>query len=727
MLERSCSRPVPESPSSPHDGSSDDSGYFGSSSADEKYELYIPAPAHLNREDALAYHLTTRNFFAWMFQKPLVGIQLGKALIDLKTRMDEFRPDSEENEEDFLAYLHIMGYDDFRDCPDHALAVLKFAERFQLTELWTDAFAHAVGLYSRLVSSDEFISVSLTTKALITRANLEMELRLERASFSITSFMEDDLSGPYLGLSDPALRHSERFRSFLFSFYVQQHGYWPPNRMPSTVGKNQPLPKHLLLSMFSDFRNLYNFLADEYSYPDMSPGSDALYGGISTVHTINTFTKKHKFLPLPHPLPRLPATYFSEHYRQTSGSTFGSTAKLFLRTNKRAKEAKRAETIDALASATNIHDAKVVNCALVREYASFERKYTVRENERISAVEGRKIRWLLVYTMLQTLVSVTRTPEEVRDTEGVEYPLCCQTAGTPPWGFAKSPVSRALVDDPSLQTTKRIVTQSTRASPISLRDSAHVAPLDLARVRMQRNSAMLSPPTSPNVVDNSIIDPEWLVSSLRSRNFDDQRATPVSHAQTSPSQCQSPLPRNVKRLSSSTFTTTAFNQSPIPPPIRSPSLARTLTTRTNPVRCPQPRKPFDENLIYAYESTSSNPSSDAETSSLEGSAPTLIYGGDSEPGTPVSIISAQLTGTGPPSPSVYNVSPVSDTGDILFRASEDIPKVHYENDTNDTSEKRKSMHKREKSSQLARQFKEEIRWREGPGWDGEAVAMLRGE
>ena len=41
--------------------------------------------------------------------------------------------------------------------------------------------------------------------------------------------------------------------------------------------------------------------------------------------------------------------------------------------------------------------------------------------------------------MLQTLISVTRAPVEVRDTEGVSYPLCCQIAGTPPWQVSKAP------------------------------------------------------------------------------------------------------------------------------------------------------------------------------------------------------------------------------------------------------------------------------------------------
>ena len=157
LLERSCADPVPDSPASSVESSSDDGGFFTNPSSVGKYELFIPAPSHLNREEALQYHLTTRNFFAWMFEKPLVGHKLGQSLVSLLERMNEFRPDQEENLDDLLAYIDAQGYTDFRDCPDHALAVLHFAETNELRELWTDAFVHCAGMNDDLVTSAEFM------------------------------------------------------------------------------------------------------------------------------------------------------------------------------------------------------------------------------------------------------------------------------------------------------------------------------------------------------------------------------------------------------------------------------------------------------------------------------------------------------------------------------------------------------------------------------------------
>lgn len=121
-----------------------------------KYEIYVPAPSHLSREDAFRYHLTTRNFFAWMFDLPIVGDRLGEALNATFERMSMYRPDKEHNLEDFLQYLDSQGYTDFRECPDHALATLQFAERYQLKDLWTDAFAHCAGMNDNLIVSGEF-------------------------------------------------------------------------------------------------------------------------------------------------------------------------------------------------------------------------------------------------------------------------------------------------------------------------------------------------------------------------------------------------------------------------------------------------------------------------------------------------------------------------------------------------------------------------------------------
>ena len=136
------------------DRSSRYSGYYGDSAP--LYEMHIPAPSHLSKEEALQYHLTTRNFFAWLYNRPLIGDHLGQAIIRLQNRMDQYRLDPDDNQANVLAYIDDQGYLDFRHCPDHALAILQYAEQFRLPKLWTDAFVHCAGMHDELESSSEW-------------------------------------------------------------------------------------------------------------------------------------------------------------------------------------------------------------------------------------------------------------------------------------------------------------------------------------------------------------------------------------------------------------------------------------------------------------------------------------------------------------------------------------------------------------------------------------------
>jgi hypothetical protein len=117
--------------------------------------IYLPAPQELSKDEAFTYNVTTRNFFALMFRKPMVGSHLGRALIAVLERLNTYRPENTRNE-DILTYMDNQGYTDFRECADHALAALQFAEHCRIEELWGDAFAHCTGMSMCLPASGEF-------------------------------------------------------------------------------------------------------------------------------------------------------------------------------------------------------------------------------------------------------------------------------------------------------------------------------------------------------------------------------------------------------------------------------------------------------------------------------------------------------------------------------------------------------------------------------------------
>ena len=249
-----------------------------------------------------------------------------------------------------------------------------------------------------------------------------MDIRLERAGRSLATFLEDDVSGTYLGLGHEARVHLDRFRSFLHSFYVQKHGYWPPTRNGQ---KSSSLPKTTYRAMYFEFSHLYEYLVDPASSSSIHENTPT-DGGICVLQNVQAFDRRNKYVSLSHPLPLVPETSYEINRHKSSGM-----AKFFA--GKQARMERCMSASAALSAATNSGDMEVMECQLVREYLRFEKMWTLKEEEKVSSGDARKVRWLLIYAILQTLISVTRAPTEVRHTEGVSYPLCCQTAGTPPW------------------------------------------------------------------------------------------------------------------------------------------------------------------------------------------------------------------------------------------------------------------------------------------------------
>jgi len=147
-------------------GSGSDNGYFNFRSNINRCELYIPAPPTTQKDEAMLYHIATRNFFAWICGKPLVGASLGEALVGLLHTMNEFRHPEADNVEDIIYYMDDEGYADIRNYPDHALAIMHFAEHFQFDNLYIDAFAHVVGMYDEALDSSEYEVILLSQAGL---------------------------------------------------------------------------------------------------------------------------------------------------------------------------------------------------------------------------------------------------------------------------------------------------------------------------------------------------------------------------------------------------------------------------------------------------------------------------------------------------------------------------------------------------------------------------------
>nr|POE45831.1 hypothetical protein CFP56_77517 [Quercus suber] len=428
-------------------------------SESEQYELYLPAPSGLTREQSYHYNLATRNSFAVAASLPLIGEKLGIALSHTWDRLKEWSsgiclPSR------IWSYCDEQNYLEFTEHPDHALACLTLAEHARMRDLWVDSFVHCVGQCQDLSQSPEYEAVSQKTKALILRAALEMDLRIERVLRALGSFLEEELGTEYLGLSKPARDHLDRFRSFLNTYYVEKLGYFPPQG-------NSVFNKRMWTKMHNSFHALYEYLVDTDSVTDLS-SIRGMNGGICVMQNVLAFDQRHDYAPLLHPLPLLPAVSISKPALKRSESAQRSLRNFRLvRFDSTSEQQLQSSDQESLNSATNTLDPTLMEYPLIQEFQRFERQ---RLEEKLSIAEARKVRWLLIYGILQMLTSITRAPPEVRDVEASPYPLCVSLTGCPPWTDEQAKPADSL---PSTKSSSLLTPSQRVSNEIEDRISIH--------------------------------------------------------------------------------------------------------------------------------------------------------------------------------------------------------------------------------------------------------------
>jgi hypothetical protein len=271
--------------------------------------------------------------------------------------------------------------------------------------------------------------MSRTSRALVTRSRFEMDMRLDNCGRRLGSFLSDDLSETHLGLPPSARAHLDRFRSFLQSYYVAKLGYYPP---ASCEAQSATFPKNIYGQMCQEFQKLYNYLVDsQFTTSDLLPISHQ--GGICVQQTLDAFNQRHKYSPLLHPLPLLPEAEDKTFQKPSLNKRLSFAPKAG-----KMKPDPRLVALSSLSKATNRIDQSLFECTLVRAYRGFEKECIfspskVDKSDKLSQTDARKVRWILIYATLQTLLSATKPPEQVRDTQNIPYNICVLTAGYPSW------------------------------------------------------------------------------------------------------------------------------------------------------------------------------------------------------------------------------------------------------------------------------------------------------
>ncbi|KXJ94276.1 hypothetical protein Micbo1qcDRAFT_193484 [Microdochium bolleyi] len=429
-----------------HDGnlSADGTCYSTKQAQDqERVDLYVPAPPSSDKVQAFNYHLATRNFFAFLFRRSVVGANLGGALINLFHSMQDFRDADEDNMEDITSYMDEEGYLECQNQPAHALAMLRFADTFRNRSIYIDALAHCAGMSETLYLTPEYQLLSSATRKLIRRVRTDTDRKLARAHASLSSFLQDELSEAYIGLPSGARAHLERFRTLLHGFFAAKFGYYPPT---STFSRPAGFEAGILHAMTVDFDSLYEYLVDQ-SFDMSRSGFFTATGGICALQSVISFDSQHSLQTRTNPLPLLPQGDQGHGSKRTTW---------YHRSLKGGRAPTKAATYIALLNATNHLQADVLDNNLVKAYRRFEEDSIMSplkadEQENLSPLDGRKVRWILIYAMTQILHQY-RTPPEVKCEEVPTYHVCISTMDLPPWDTERPLASSAQARAPTLST-----------------------------------------------------------------------------------------------------------------------------------------------------------------------------------------------------------------------------------------------------------------------------------
>ncbi|KAK3346664.1 hypothetical protein B0T25DRAFT_507183 [Lasiosphaeria hispida] len=424
------------------------------------YEMYFPTPNNMTKLDQLRHHITTRNVFALLYHASLVGLSLYQALADLHSRLESYMPPEADNVGTILNYLSARGIDDVRNDAETAVSILAWSEGSEVRweEGWRESFLHCAGMYSQLEMCADFKNVTPITRALLERASLETQLRVQAAEERLTAFQYGDM-WPGDAATAPAKAAADRLQKFFLQHYQREFGRWPPLPMPQgldnqTIGtahggaegdEDMWLTRTVSQALQKDFAALYDYLVNRDIVWDESEarssrkwmmvsesgnrGFEADTPDLPLTDMLIGYDNKLRFPHIPHPYPLVPESIPPPSSLGSLASRNGSSGGIAGRPGAVERRIQLAYT-----EATNICilGSEFMHSDLIDAFGKFEKADRISEVDPSTARRGR---WVLIYGVLQTLASVSVDAPNVRYRDDVPYHLSPRLKGAkmPPW------------------------------------------------------------------------------------------------------------------------------------------------------------------------------------------------------------------------------------------------------------------------------------------------------
>ena len=403
------------------------------------YEIYFPPPTDGTKMEILRHHITTRNVFALLCNKAIVGLSFYQALIDLLERLQMYLPLETDCASLMIDYLTSNGLSDIRNDPASAAGLLAWSEEptVRWAEGWREAFVHCVGMYNKVTSATEFADISLVSRALLERSHLELQVRVQSAEDRLANFHFDDV-WPVQSAQPPAARTSfDRFRRFLKQFYENAYKNWPV-RGAGQDNESTWLTRALVMRLQQDLGCIYDHFVDrDITWSEPEEGSNNRRKMISksqrTTFRADSedvrmtdmflgFDNKIRASHIPFPYPLLPTSVPAQYSSGKKAGFFGGS--------KARGAEKRVALAYSEASNAFVIGGNFVQNDLVDAFLRFEKTDQAGE---VDPYDARKGRWILLYCALQSLANVSVDTPGIWFKDGCQYFLNPGLKGTPPW------------------------------------------------------------------------------------------------------------------------------------------------------------------------------------------------------------------------------------------------------------------------------------------------------
>ena len=412
-----------------------------------QHEIYIPWPGVETGIHSTIWHITTRNFFAVMYDaSALVGTTLHEAMTKLFERIVTYPDylDKSINKVDWITdYIVRHKFDDVRNNPSYAASLLAFSEApgVQWREGYIEAFVHCVGMLDMgLQTIPEWRYVTPHTKMFLQNASMEIEERITRAQGWLLSFDFSEM-WPHTALPASVARGCfDRLRKWLCKYYENAFLHWPPTNDQAW------LTRDIVMRLRNDFEGLYDYLVDRdviFDGTEYRPGQKWAISSRSGQNfradtfelpftdILLGFDNRNGFPHIPHPYPITPTSVPTQSKPRSAWIVKKPSSPADLLAQSRRKALSYAE-------ASNVYTLRdqYMHTDLVTNFIRFEQSDQV---EILDPFEARRGRWILIYGVLQVLATISVDSPNLRFKEGAQYHLCPQMKGVVPWAERGSP------------------------------------------------------------------------------------------------------------------------------------------------------------------------------------------------------------------------------------------------------------------------------------------------